>query len=101
VFQTSNLGLWLLKILLIALGSWFIYKGLSLTEKEKERLADATPVGDTAMGCLVSLIAGIIFAGLLRLMPLWFVRILWILMVIVFIVAAVKVSGVKLNVHLR
>lgn len=97
----TSFGIWLLRIFLIVLGSWFIYKGLRLTEKEKERLADGTPVGDTAMGCLVSLIAGIIFTGLLRLLPLWFVRILWIFLGGVFIVAAVKVSGVKVNVNVR
>lgn len=84
-------GAWFIKFILLVLGSWFIYKGVRLAEKDKGLLSQGTPVGDTTMGCLVFFVAGMILEGLLHLMPLRFVKMLWILLGVAFLVLGFKV----------
>lgn len=87
----TDWGAWFIKLLFIALGSWLIYKGVRLSEKDKDLLAQGTPLGDTPTGCLVFFVVGIILEGLLRLLPLGFVKMLWITLGVAFIVLGFKV----------
>jgi hypothetical protein len=71
---------WGIKIGLILFGLLLILKGIYTKAENKGDLAFAAPDGDSLLGCVIGLIIFLLFAGFLRVMPVWFVRSLWLLL---------------------